>query len=66
MRQKILESVVTAAILGILGAAVSTYIEVRLLRHDVNELRKDLDGLWAETSEQVQTLTPDKPKHRRQ
>lgn len=69
MRNRIVESVLTAVLLGILGAAWNTYNEVKELRFaaqamqkDLSELRKDLDGLYAETSEQVQKLTPDKKR----
>lgn len=72
MRQRILESVLTAILLGLLSTAWGTYNEVRELRHDVNslskelaEMRGDLDGLYAEVSEQVQRLDKnDKPVRR--
>ncbi|OGO07977.1 MAG: hypothetical protein A2Y61_02560 [Chloroflexi bacterium RBG_13_60_13] len=60
MKNRILESVMTALLIAVLGAAVSTYIEVRMLRKDVDQLQKSLDELWADTSEQVQKLTPDR------
>lgn len=56
MRQRILESVVTALLLAIFGAAVSTYWEVKMLRRDVDEIRKDLDDLYIQASDQIQSL----------
>jgi len=72
MRNRIVESVVTALLLGILTAAWNTYNEVKELRHEVNgitrdlaELRGDSDRLWAEVSDQVAKLDKDvKPKRR--
>jgi uncharacterized membrane protein YqjE len=74
MKEKIIENAMTAVIvsllLGIIGQVWNTYNEVRELRHDVNqlskdlkELRGDLDGLWAETSDQVQRLDVPHRRH---
>lgn len=48
MRQKIVESVATALLLAILGAALSTYIEVKQLRRDVDRIEVYVDQLWRE------------------
>lgn len=63
MKDRIVESLITALLLAILGAAWQMYVEVRDLRHDVNdlsadlkELRGDSDKLWSEVSDQVQKL----------
>jgi hypothetical protein len=70
MRDRLIETVVTALLLGILGAAWSTYNEVKALRFEINEISKDLaelrgdsDKLWAEVSDAVQELSK-KPKKR--
>ena len=61
MRNRIVESVLTALLLAILGAAWQTYNEVKLLRFEMNQLSKDLadlrkDSDWAlsELSDAVQ------------
>lgn len=54
MIRGIFQSVVTALLLALLGAAASTYWEVKMLRRDVNELRHDLDVLYGETSDIAQ------------
>ena len=46
MRQRIVESVTVALLLAVLGAAISTYIEVKLLRNDVDRLEVYVDQLW--------------------
>ena len=50
----IMRSVITALLLAVLAAAASTYWEVKMLRHDVNELRHDLDVLYGETNDVAQ------------
>ena len=42
----IIQAVIVAMLLGILSAAVSTYIEVRELRRDVDRLEVYTDQLW--------------------
>ena len=56
MSREIFRSVITAALIALLGAAASTYWEVKMLRRDVDEIRKDLDRLYGETNDQVQRL----------
>jgi hypothetical protein len=70
MKNRIIETIVTALLLAILGAAWGTYNEVKLLRFEMNEISKDLaelrgdsDRLWAEVSDQVQEFSK-KPKRR--
>jgi len=46
MRQRIVESVTVALLLAVLGAAISTYIEVKLLRNDVDRLEVYVDMMW--------------------
>lgn len=41
----ILQSLIVALLLAVLGAAVSTYVEVRMLRHDVERLEGIVDSL---------------------
>lgn len=41
----IVQSVIVALLLALLGAAASTYIEVRLLRHDMDRLEGIIDNL---------------------
>ena len=73
MRNRIIESVLTALLLGILGAAWTTYNEVKLLRFELNEASKDLkelrgdcDALWGNVNEFIQEHSePDKPKRKR-
>jgi hypothetical protein len=48
MRRRIIESVTVALLLAVLGAAVSTYIEVRMLRHDVDRIEGIIDNLVEE------------------
>lgn len=48
MRQRIVESVTVALLLAVLGAAVSTYLEVKMLRHDLDRLEIYVDQLWTE------------------
>lgn len=48
MRQKIVESVITALLLAILGAALSTYVEVKQLRRDVDRIEVYVDQMWRE------------------
>ena len=73
MSRRLLENVVAAVLttlsLGILGAAWSTYLAVRDTQHevlqiqkDLGELRKDLDKLWAETSDLDQRSVRETPK----
>ena len=45
MRNRIVESVLTALLLGILGAAWTTFNEVKQLRFETNEIGKDLKEL---------------------
>lgn len=52
----ILRGVLSAAILGTAAAALSTWLEVKMLRKDVDELRKDVDRLWSDTSDTVAAL----------
>lgn len=52
----VLRGVLTTAILATAAAAFSTWVEVKLLRHDLDELRKDVDRLWSDTSEYVAAL----------
>jgi len=72
MSRRLLENVVAAVLtalsLGILGAAWSTYLAVRdtqrevlQIQKDLGELRKDLDKLWAETSDLDQRSLREKP-----
>lgn len=37
--------VLTAVTLAILGAAIQTYIEVKMLRHDMNRVEEILDNI---------------------
>jgi hypothetical protein len=46
VRQRVIESITVALLLAVLGAAVSTYIEVRMLRRDVDRLEVYVDQLW--------------------
>jgi len=48
VRQRIIEALTVSLLLAVLGAAVSTYIEVRLLRNDVDRLEVYVDQLWRE------------------
>ena len=43
--QAIVQSIIVALLLGLLSAAMSTYIEVRMLRHDVNRIMEVIDNL---------------------
>lgn len=52
----VMRSVITALLLGVLAAAMSTYWEVKMLRHDVNELRHDLDVLYGEANDVAQKV----------
>ncbi len=73
-----MESVLTALLLGILGAAWTTYNEVKLLRFELNEaskdlreLRSDCDALWGEVNDAVTSAqghedAPKKPKKKRE
>lgn len=54
--QDILRGVLVAVILGTGAAAVDTWVQVKLMRKDVDELRRDLDNLWATTNEKVVEL----------
>ena len=45
--RSIVQSVIIALLLAVLTAAASTYVEVKMLR-------KDVDTLWSDTSEQFQ------------
>lgn len=49
MKNRIFESVATALLLGILAAGIQTYIEVKMLRNDVERLEVYVDQLWKET-----------------
>ena len=40
------DKLLPAAILALLGTAISTYIEVKMLRNDVNRLEVYVDQLW--------------------
>ena len=54
MTRDIFKSVVSALLVAILAAAASTYVEVKMLRHDVNELRHDLDVLYGMSNDEAQ------------
>lgn len=43
------QSLIVALLLAILGAALSTYNEVKLLRHDVDRLQVYVDQLWEDS-----------------
>lgn len=45
MRQRLIEAVTVALLLAVLGAAVNTYIEVKMLRHDVQRLEEIIDNI---------------------
>jgi hypothetical protein len=45
--RSVVQAVVIALLLAVLTAAGSTYVEVKMLR-------KDVDALWSDTSEQIQ------------
>jgi len=76
MSRRLLENVVAAVLtalsLGILGAAWTTYLTVRDTQRDVQEirkelggLRKDLDALWAETSDLDQRSVREAPRKKK-
>jgi predicted transcriptional regulator len=44
--EAIMQSVIVALLLGVLSAAVSTYIEVKQLRRDVDRLEVYVQQLW--------------------
>lgn len=44
--QGIVQAIVVALLLGILSAAVSTYMEVKMLRRDVDRLEVYVQQLW--------------------
>lgn len=50
----VMRSVIAALLLAVLGGAFQVWVEVKMLRHDVNELRHDLDVLYGETNEVAQ------------
>jgi len=54
MTRNIFQSVVTALLIAILASAFQTYVEVKMLRKDVNELRHDLDVLYGLTNDLAQ------------
>jgi len=54
MTRGIFQSVVTALLIAILASAFQTYVEVKMLRKDVNELRHDLDVLYGLTNDVAQ------------
>ena len=43
-----MQSLIAAAVLAILAAAIQTYVEVRMLRNDVDRLEVYVDQLWKE------------------
>jgi hypothetical protein len=45
VKERLVEAILAAAVLGILGAAVQTYLEVKMLRHDVQRIEEILDNL---------------------
>jgi len=42
----IVQAVVVALLIAILGAAMQTYVEVKSLRHDVDRIEVYVDQLW--------------------
>ena len=42
----IVQAVIVAMLLAIMGAAFQTYVEVKLLRQDVDRLEVYVDQLW--------------------
>ena len=57
--KSVLATLLVSAILGTAAAAGSIWIEVKMLRRDVDELRKDLDRLWVDVSDNVASLQGD-------
>ncbi|MGE5716720.1 MAG: hypothetical protein ACM369_08740 [Acidobacteriota bacterium] len=53
MRQRVLESVVTAILLGVLAGAWSTYTEVKMLRMEVTQHNKEIERLWDQVAERT-------------
>ncbi len=45
----LIQSLIAAAVLAILAAAVQTYVEVRMLRNDVDRLTVYVDQLWEDS-----------------
>lgn len=43
--EKIIQAVITALLLAVLSAAVSTYWEVKMLRHDLSRVEGIIDNL---------------------
>jgi len=48
--QAILQSIIVALLLTVLGAAVQTYMEVKMLRHDMDRVESILDNLVDEAT----------------
>lgn len=42
---EIIQGFIVAALLGIMGAAISTWVEVKMLRHDVQRIEGIIDNL---------------------
>jgi hypothetical protein len=60
MRNRIVESVAAALLVAILATAAKTYVEVQMLRHDVDRLQASLDQLWVDSNDEVQRLHREK------
>jgi hypothetical protein len=58
--QRVFEAVAISLLVSVLGAAVSTYIEVQILRADVLRLEKQVDDLWIQANNQIQKLDKEK------
>ena len=63
MKRWIVDKILPAIVMGVVAAAVHTYIEVQMLRHDVDKheqriesLRTELSDLWGQANASVQAL----------
>lgn len=63
MKRWIVDKLLPAIVMGIVAAAVHTYIEVQMLRRDVDAHQKQLDSmraevadLWSQANASVQAL----------
>lgn len=47
---QVIQALIVGVTMGILAASINTYLEVKLLRHDVNRLEDIIDNLVDEAS----------------
>ena len=54
MKKWIIDKLLPALIMGLIIAAVNTYIDVQMMKREFAAMREELNNLWVQANEQVQ------------